>query len=51
MFPKNKAGFAIDNQYYIGSSGLLVKPITAPDVTETDIYLAEDQVTYESLHK
>jgi len=44
MFPKDRAGFEIDDQYYIGSSGLLVKPVTAPDVTETTVYLGEDQV-------
>ena len=44
MFPKDKAGFEMDEQYYIGSSGLLVKPITAKGVTETKVYFAEDQV-------
>lgn len=44
MFPKDKNGFAIDNQYYIGDSGLLVKPVTSPGATETTIYIAEDQV-------
>jgi len=47
MFPKDKAGFNIDDQYYIGSSGLLVKPITAKDVRETTVRLAEDQVYYD----
>ena len=49
MFPKDKAGFEMDDQYYIGSSGLLVKPITAKGVTETKVYLAEDQVRNISL--
>jgi len=44
MFPKDKAGFEIDDQYYIGSSGLLVKPVTEKDVREAKVYLAEDQV-------
>jgi len=47
MFPKDKTGFEMDEQYYIGSSGLLVKPITAKGVTETKVYLAEDQVYYD----
>lgn len=47
MFPKDKAGFDLDDQYYIGSSGLLVKPVTAKDVSETDIYLGENQVYYD----
>lgn len=44
VFPKDQTGFELDDQYYIGSSGLLVKPITAKGVTETKVYLAEDQV-------
>lgn len=44
MFPKDKAGFDIDDQYFIGSSGLLVKPITEKGATETTVHLAEDQV-------
>ena len=44
MFPKDKTGFEMDDQYYIGSSGLLVKPIVAKGVRETKVYLAEDQV-------
>ena len=44
MFPKDKKGFAIDDQYFIGDSGLLVKPVTKPGVTETIVYIPEDQV-------
>lgn len=46
MFPKDPAGFAMDDQFYVGS-GLLVKPVTQKDVTETTVYLAEDQVYYD----
>ena len=49
MFPKDKTGFEMDEQYYIGSSGLLVKPVTAKGVRETKVYLAEDQVRNVSL--
>ncbi|KAF8911595.1 glycoside hydrolase family 31 protein [Gymnopilus junonius] len=47
MFPKDKKGFDIDDQYYIGSSGLLVKPVTEKDVKESKVYLAEDEVYYD----
>ncbi|RDB25094.1 Neutral alpha-glucosidase AB [Hypsizygus marmoreus] len=47
VFPKDQAGFDIDDQYYIGASGLLVKPITEKGATETKVYLAEDQVYYD----
>lgn len=48
MFPKDKKGFDIDDQYYIGSSGLLIKPITEKDVKEAKVYLAEDEVCFSS---
>lgn len=44
VFPKDKTGFGIDDQYFIGSSGLLVKPVTVQGATETTVYLAEKQV-------
>ncbi|KAJ7072850.1 glycoside hydrolase family 31 protein [Mycena amicta] len=47
VFPKDPKGFAIDDQYFIGSSGLLVKPITQKDVTQTTVYLPEDEVYYD----
>ncbi|KAI0060605.1 alpha-glucosidase [Artomyces pyxidatus] len=46
-FPSDPTGFAIDDQYYIGSSGLLVKPVTRPGVTEETVYLPENQVYYD----
>ena len=46
MFPKDKKGFDMDDQYYIGT-GLLVKPVTEEGVTEASVYLAEDQVYYD----
>lgn len=46
-FPQDEAGFAIDDQYFVGSSGLLVKPITEKGVRETTVYLPEDQVYYD----
>ncbi|KAJ7647840.1 glycoside hydrolase family 31 protein [Roridomyces roridus] len=47
MFPQDPKGFDLDDQYYIGSSGLLVKPITEKGVTQTTVYLAEDEVYYD----
>lgn len=46
VFPHDPKGFSLDEQYYIGSSGLLVKPVTAPGIAETEIYLAEAQPYY-----
>lgn len=44
MFPKDEAGFAIDDQYFIGSSGILVRPVTQKDVEQVSVYLPENQV-------
>ncbi|POV94665.1 hypothetical protein PSTT_16731 [Puccinia striiformis] len=44
MFPKDDAGFAVDDQFYLASTGLLVKPITEEGVTSTEVYIADDQV-------
>ncbi|KAI0944115.1 hypothetical protein AcV7_002026 [Taiwanofungus camphoratus] len=46
-FPQDEAGFAIDDQYFVGSSGLLVKPVVEKGVTEVSVYLPEDQVYYD----
>ncbi|KAH9824657.1 family 31 glycoside hydrolase [Melampsora americana] len=46
MFPNDEGGFAIDDQFYLGSSGLLVKPITTEGQTETQVYLADAQPYY-----
>lgn len=45
MFPDDEGGFEIDDQYYIGDTGLLVKPAVEKDITSVEIYLAEDQVS------
>ncbi|KAI8978216.1 alpha-glucosidase [Trametes punicea] len=44
---KDEAGFAIDDQYFVGSSGLLVKPVTHKSIKEETVYLPEDQVYYD----
>ncbi|KAJ7655561.1 glycoside hydrolase family 31 protein [Mycena polygramma] len=46
-FPKDPKGFDVDDQYFIGASGLLVKPITSKGTTETTVYLPEDEVYYD----
>ncbi|KAJ6631405.1 glycoside hydrolase family 31 protein [Mycena sp. CBHHK59/15] len=47
MFPKDPKGFNVDDQYYIGASGLLVKPVTQKGVTQTTVYLPEEEVYYD----
>ncbi|MBW0472288.1 hypothetical protein O181_012003 [Austropuccinia psidii MF-1] len=46
LFPNDALGFAIDDQFHLGSSGLLVKPITKEGVTSTQVYIADEQPYY-----
>lgn len=45
--PDNEATYDIDDQFYVGNSGLLVKPVTAEGSTSTSVYLPDRQVYYE----
>ncbi|KAG6333168.1 hypothetical protein ID866_5923 [Astraeus odoratus] len=46
VFPNDPDGFAVDDQFYVGSSGLLVKPVTTPGATSASVYLSDPQVYY-----
>ncbi|KAG9688544.1 putative alpha glucosidase II, alpha subunit, partial [Aureobasidium melanogenum] len=41
--PGDEKGFAIDDQMYLGSTGLLVKPVTKEGATSVDIYLPDGE--------
>lgn len=47
MFPDDEKGFTIDDQFYIGSTGLLAKPVTAEGVNRVDIHLADSETYYD----
>lgn len=44
-FPEDTRGFAIDNQYYLGREGLITKPVTAPGVDTSTVYLSDNQAS------
>ena len=44
MFPADAAGFGIDNQYFLGSSGLLTHPVVKQGETSATLYLADEEV-------
>ncbi|KAH8177168.1 glycosyl hydrolases family 31 domain-containing protein [Sarocladium implicatum] len=44
--PSEEAGFGIDDQLFVGSTGLLVKPIVEKDKDSTDIWIPDDEVYY-----
>lgn len=45
VFPEDEQGFAIDDQYYIGDSGLLFKPVTQEGAETTEVYISDNQVS------
>jgi alpha-glucosidase (family GH31 glycosyl hydrolase) len=44
QFPNDSEGFAMDDQFYVGRSGLLVKPVVEEEAETATVYLADDQV-------
>lgn len=46
MFPQDEQGLDIDDQYYLGDSGLLVKPAVAEGATSVSIYLSDAKPYY-----
>ena len=47
VYPADEKGFTIDDQLYIGSTGLLAKPVTAENADSVSVYLADDQPYYD----
>ena len=47
VHPEDDKGFAIDDQLYIGSTGLLAKPVVAEGADSVSIYTADDQPYYD----
>ncbi|KAI9732003.1 MAG: hypothetical protein M1834_004454 [Cirrosporium novae-zelandiae] len=45
--PSDERGFAIDDQLYLGSTGLLAKPVTQQNKETADIYISDDQPYYD----
>ena len=41
VHPSDEKGFAIDDQLYLGSTGILVKPVTKEGADKVDIYIAD----------
>ncbi|KAI1415365.1 glycoside hydrolase family 31 protein [Hypoxylon sp. FL1857] len=45
--PSEEGGFDIDDQFFVGETGLLVKPVVEKDKTTADIYIPDDEVYYD----
>ena len=47
VHPGDENGFAIDDQLYLGSTGLLAKPVVTEGATSADVYIADDKKYYD----
>lgn len=47
VHPEDEKGFALDDQFYLGSTGLLAKPVTSEGAQSVDIYLADKENYYD----
>ncbi|PHH85981.1 hypothetical protein CDD83_10909 [Cordyceps sp. RAO-2017] len=45
--PSEEGGFAVDDQMFVGSTGLLVKPVVEQDKESTEIWIPDDEVYYD----
>lgn len=47
IHPTDEKGFAVDDQLYIGSTGLLAKPVTKEGAETVDVYIADSETYYD----
>lgn len=47
VHPDDESGFGIDDQFYVGDTGLLAKPVVTEDATSSEIYLSDDEKYYD----
>ena len=47
VFPNDEAGFAIDDQFFVGSTGLLAKPVVTEGADSVEIYLPDEEIYYD----
>ncbi|RKU44917.1 hypothetical protein DL546_003194 [Coniochaeta pulveracea] len=45
--PDEEAGFDVDDQFFVGNTGILVKPIVQENQESTDIFIPDDEVYYD----
>jgi alpha 1,3-glucosidase len=45
--PSEEAGFALEDQFFVGSTGLLVKPVTEQGKESVDIWIPDNEVYYD----
>jgi len=45
--PSEEAGFGVDDQFFVGDTGLLVKPVVEKDKESADVWIPDDEVYYD----
>lgn len=45
--PSSEGGFAVDDQFFFGTTGILVKPIVEKGKTTADVYIPDGEVYYD----
>lgn len=45
--PDNENTFAIDDEFFVGDSGILVKPVTDESATSVNIYIPDEELYYD----
>ncbi|RVX71374.1 hypothetical protein B0A52_04948 [Exophiala mesophila] len=43
VHPDDEKGYAIDDQFYLGSTGLLIKPVVTEGAESVNVYLSDDE--------
>lgn len=43
VHPGDDKGYELDDQFYLGSTGLLIKPVTSESAESVDIYLSDEE--------
>jgi mannosyl-oligosaccharide alpha-1,3-glucosidase len=44
QFPEDESGFAIEDQVYLGDTGILIHPVVKKGAESVDVYLGESEV-------
>lgn len=47
VHPSDEQGFGIDDQLYLGATGLLTKPVVSEGATTADVYIADSEKYYD----
>lgn len=47
VHPEDEAGFTLDDQIYLGSTGILVKPVVTEGAESVDVYLGDNTQYYD----